>query len=566
MSLLGAARVGAIAMALVVAGRAVSAQTYEISWWTVDAGGFVGAATPGNYQFSTTAGQPDAGGPFVGSVFVVHSGFWGLVAGGAGGPQADLSATITDGQATAVPGLPVTYTMTVSNAGPNAAAGVWIFNITAPISLLDVTWTCTASSGSSCPASGNGMPNHLVDLAIGGVLTYTLTGTHQVSAFGSFSSTVTATVPSGMTDPDLANNSATDTDQLTRHADLSIAMADSPDPVGPGLIYTYTIGVTNGGPSYSSGSTITDPLPAGVTFMGYTGVAACSHASGTVTCDMDPSDVGETQTVTIRAQLLPATTGVVSNVATVLGDDTDPVAANNVDTEITTVGMKAQAELTHGGRVTADLASTNGAPDADFYRIRQTPHSSYEIVIDGGSGDTGTHGRPELLLLAADGQTEVASGQPIGTGSSVSLRWINDTTSTIDVEQVRVRSTGCLFNCGPDDQYRLRLWDTTGFIPRFNNSGSQTTVVILQNTTPAFVFVRIYFWDPAGALLFRQSVQMAPRTLYIMPTGGFPELENRSGSITVASDAPFGTLVGKAVALEPSSGFSFDSTMATRPR
>src|SRR4029450_8691392 len=102
-------RVAASVLTLITVGQVASAQTYELSWWTVDAGGWNGATTPGAYQFFTTAGQPDAGGPFTGTTFVIHSGFWALVASGGGGPQADVAATISHGQATAAPGLPVTY-------------------------------------------------------------------------------------------------------------------------------------------------------------------------------------------------------------------------------------------------------------------------------------------------------------------------------------------------------------------------------------------------------------------------------------------------------------------------
>jgi hypothetical protein len=36
--------------------------------------------------------------------------------------------------------------------------------------------------------------------------------------------------------------------------------------------------------------------------------------------------------------------------------------------------------------------------------------------------------------------------------------------------------------------------------------------------------------------------------------------------VTVVHDAPYGALAGKTVALEPSTGFSFDSPMLPRPR
>lgn len=561
-------RLGSLALTVLLAAAAPGfSQTYEISWWTVDAGGLTAASSPGLHQVSSTAGQPDAGGPFAGTTFVIHSGFWGLVAGGGGGAQADVSVTITDGQATAVPGTPVTYTMTVSNAGPNAASGVWVFNIVSPISLLGVTWTCTASAGSSCPATGSGHPNHFVNVAIGGLLTYSLTGTHQTALVGNFVNTISATVPSGMTDPNVANNSATDTDLMTPHADLALAMSDAPDPVGPGLQYAYTIALANSGPSYSYGNTVTHSLPAGVTFAGWdmNVAGSCAHASGTVTCDMPPMDVGETQTIHVRATPLTATTGLITSSATVLGDDVDPVVSNNADLETTLVGVRAQAELTHGARITADLASAGGAPDADFYRIRQSPRSSYEIVLDGGSGDTGNGAGPRLSLLAANGLTELVVGGSIGTGSSRSLRWMNDTTSTVDDQYVLVRSTDCSNSCGPDDQYRLRLWDTTGSIPRFNNSGSQVTVVILQNTGSASVHGRLHFWDTSGVLRFDLLFFIPARGLLTTGTG-FPELDGVGGSMTIASDAPYGTLVGKAVALEPTTGFSFDAPMTMRPR
>ena len=39
-----------------------------------------------------------------------------------------------------------------------------------------------------------------------------------------------------------------------------------------------------------------------------------------------------------------------------------------------------------------------------------------------------------------------------------------------------------------------------------------------------------------------------------------------SGAATVVHDGPYGGLVGKTVALEPATGFSFDSPMRARPR
>jgi hypothetical protein len=59
----------------------------------------------------------------------------------------------------------------------------------------------------------------------------------------------TASVTSEAADPDTANNSVTTSSTITLVADISVAVDDSPDPVPPGGTFTYTITVTNHGPS-----------------------------------------------------------------------------------------------------------------------------------------------------------------------------------------------------------------------------------------------------------------------------------------------------------------------------
>ncbi len=50
---------------------------------------------------------------------------------------------------------------------------------------------------------------------------------------------------------------------VTPSADLSIAKADSADPVLPGNSLTYTVTVSNAGPSAANDVAVTDTLPAG---------------------------------------------------------------------------------------------------------------------------------------------------------------------------------------------------------------------------------------------------------------------------------------------------------------
>jgi uncharacterized repeat protein (TIGR01451 family) len=551
-----------MALALLLAARAASAQPYELSWWTVDGGGTTNA-TGGTYTLSGTVGQPDAGGPYAGAPYTLHSGFWALVAGGGGGPQADLSVTKTDGASTAVPGQALTYTIVAGNAGPSPVTNATVAD-TPPAALTGVTWTCAASAGSSCPASGTATIDASVSLLVGGTATFTLTGTIVPTATGTLANTAAITAPAGVTDPNAANDSATDTDTLTPQADLSLAKSDSPDPVAPGAPLTYTIRVTNGGPSASPGMTVTDTLPGQVGFVSAS--AGCAHAAGTVTCTLGALAPSAFVDVTIQVGVAPTAAGSLSNTAAVSGGAPDPASANNSDTEPTALFTTgAEGEITHGMRLSADLAAVAGQADTDLFRIRQSPYSSYEIVLDAGSGDFGSEGA-ELERVAVDGSTVIQASVPVGSGSARRLRFRNDTSSTVDDQLIRVSSPACGSACGPDDRYRLRAWDTTGSIPRFNNSASQITVLVLQNRADEDVSGRVYFWSAAGALVHQEPLALGPLAVVTINTAAIGVLQGAGGSITVAHDGDYGMLAGKAVALEPATGFSFDSPLEVRTR
>ena len=105
------------------------------------------------------------------------------------------------------------------------------------------------------------------------------------------------------TDPVLANNSASATTTVDPAADLSLTKTDSPDPVLAGQLLTYTLTVTNAGPSSATGVSVTDTLPAGVTFDSATpSQGTCSQSSGTVTCALGTIANGASATVAIKVR------------------------------------------------------------------------------------------------------------------------------------------------------------------------------------------------------------------------------------------------------------------------
>ena len=71
---------------------------------------------------------------------------------------ADLSITKSDGLVSVQPNDPITYTIQASNVGPEAVVGATITD-TMPSELTNVSWTCTAAGGGSCPTSGSGNIN-----------------------------------------------------------------------------------------------------------------------------------------------------------------------------------------------------------------------------------------------------------------------------------------------------------------------------------------------------------------------------------------------------------------------
>ena len=132
---------------------------------------------------------------------------------------------------------------------------------------------------------------------------------------------------------------------------------------------------------------------------------------------------------------------------------------------------------------------------------------------------------------------------------------------------IRVQAGGCPTGCTAADGYRLRAYETTYTIPRFNNSASQVTVVVLENATASPASGTLWFWGSSGTLLASQAfVDLAQRASLVLNTTTIPALLGQSGSVTVSHDAGYGGLRGKAVAVEPATGFTFDSPLTWRPR
>jgi hypothetical protein len=216
-------------------------------------------------------------------------------------------------------------------------------------------------------------------------------------------------------------------------------------------------------------------------------------------------------------------------------------------------------ELIHGTEQIHDLAARPGpVVDQDWYRVGQKRQSSFEVLVDSTTGDVGFSSN--LLQLVDSGgiliQNSVEASQ---LGYSRSLRFVNTSAAPVFSEYVRVGSASCGTDCTAGDQYHIRSMETTISVARFNNAGSQITVLMSQNASDVTINATYFYWSTGGALLQTGTLSLPPKALNVFNTTGFGTLVGVGGSITIAHDGPYGGLNVKSVALEPSTGFSFDT-------
>jgi uncharacterized repeat protein (TIGR01451 family) len=119
----------------------------------------------------------------------------------------------------------VVYTIVASNNGIFGAQNARVQDAL-PAGITTASWTCAAAGGGVCKtASGSGAIDALVDLPIGGTATFTLTMAVPSSFTGNLVNTATIAAGPGTTDPNLANNSATDTN--TPNPQVSFGTCDA---------------------------------------------------------------------------------------------------------------------------------------------------------------------------------------------------------------------------------------------------------------------------------------------------------------------------------------------------
>lgn len=393
-------------------------------------------------------------------------------------PVADRAITIS-ASGTMARGSNVTYTLNVSNNGPVAETGPITVTDTLPTGLTFVSatgtgWSCGAvGQVVTCTRSGT-----LASGASAGAIT--LVATVATTATGTL--TNTATVSGQLFDNVSSNNTATDS-QAVASADLAIAISRGAALV-PGTNGTYTITVTNNGPLSDSAVTVSDTLPANLSYESATGSNWTCDA--TVTCSYSGTlaSGATAPAITLTVAVAPGASGTITNTVTVAGGQYDATSSNNTASDSYSLGTALYAyypmdEISWGsvtdssgnGRTGTLLSGTTAT--ATNYSILSSPTKP---PTPPGAALTGTPGTCGAGLFPTQaGPSGVDTGvdvDSIGSAGTIAF-WYSSSASWNDGNnRLLLDASNNLGNSGADKHFYV-VKETDGRI-RFvlENSGN----------------------------------------------------------------------------------------------
>jgi uncharacterized repeat protein (TIGR01451 family) len=306
-----------------------------------------------------------------------------------GPSQADLVITKTDRSKTYTPGNPIIYTIIVTNRGPDRAP-VFDVNDNVPADITVLTVDCTpaircgtnASSGNNISFTGASLfrqQEGAYQIAI------TISGTVASGASGNLSNTANVVIPSGSRyrDPDTSNNTVTDIDTQLSIYDLAITKSDGVDIYTATNPLTYTIAVTNAGPSDAVGVRVVDNIPPQVatwtwTCTTVTNASGCNGVTNSTTNFNNPVNiqVGGRIEYTVTANPAGGIAQNLSNTASINlptgSTATDPNLSNNTvtDTDIPYIDLQ----------ITKDDGSATYAANGNLtYTVTVTNNSTFDV-------------------------------------------------------------------------------------------------------------------------------------------------------------------------------------------
>ncbi|WP_436715213.1 SdrD B-like domain-containing protein [Roseiconus lacunae] len=362
---------------------------------------------------------------------------------------ADLSITKSDNTASSVvAGEQFTYTITVTNDGPDTATGIVVTdNLPSDLSYVSGSFTTGSGTITETPASSGQLTINVDDLADQASAVIDIVVMVASDAGASIVNTATV-VGAPDIDPDDSDNTATETTPVVRNVDVGVTKTTA-DTAVAGSSITYTFTVTNDGPGDARGVTVTDTLDTALTFSSFdagTSGVTINQNGQDLTFDVGTLTDGQSETFTITVDIASSATGTLNNQADITTTDTDIDSSNDSDDIDVTVNRTTDLILTKS----VDLATATPGDDTLTY--------SFEIEHDTDSiSDSGVVTFTDVLpagLTLGQISAPNATSQGYDSGSR---------TITIVFDPIAIGSTETFTFTATVDE------DATGTI---DNSGS----------------------------------------------------------------------------------------------
>ncbi len=243
---------------------------------------------------------------------------------------ANLALDVVDDADPVAAGGNLTYTVSVTNNGPDVATGVVLSSV------LPGAATLVASTG--CVEDPAGAPSCTLG-SIGVGVTQQVTLVVAVAASASGSLTYQAQAAGSLFDPALGDNSSSEATAVIASADVAIDLSSPMADFADGAPLHWRATVSNNGPGPTTGAAVSVDLPAGLSSVFWTCTAsvgaACGSASGSgdITAALVNLPAGGSVVYRIRSQVpVGATSAFSASASVVVGAGAnDAVPGNNSD-------------------------------------------------------------------------------------------------------------------------------------------------------------------------------------------------------------------------------------------
>lgn len=290
--------------------------------------------------------------------------------------SADVRVTKT-GPPTAVAGNDVTYSITILNEGANPAFDVVLQDVvpagTTFVSVFELSATGAVCSGGTTVSCSIAM------------LLASQSATFQVLLLVGDTTSIsnTATVTTESYETDFSDNTSTATTTVTPLTDLAVTKS-GPTAVTAGTNVTWTVTLTNNGPSTAANVSITDTLPAGTTYvsLSQSGPAfSCSEAAGVISCTRPTLAPLEVTTFTVTAAVPLTATGSITNSAVATTTTEDSNSSNNSATSPAAAIAPPPADLSITKTADAPSVFTGGTTVYTLAILNNGPGTADNVVV-----------------------------------------------------------------------------------------------------------------------------------------------------------------------------------------